>query len=75
MVLIGMVMIEVSKPRDSPAFKIGLDYPSNQDIFFNTEAMLDIPWKDQYQVKSFANSLEELGESGDNKYFNVKYVN
>ena len=43
MVLIGMVMIEVTKDRDSPAFKIGLDYPSNQDIFFNNEAMLDIP--------------------------------
>ena len=43
MVLIGLVMIEVAKPRDSPAFKIGLDYPSNQDIFFNNEVIYDAP--------------------------------
>ena len=74
MVLIGMVMIEVTKPRDSPAFKIGLDYPSNQEIYFNNEVIYDAQQKDQYQAKSIANSLEELGESGDNKYFSVKYV-
>ena len=41
MVLIGMVMIEVTKDRDSPAFKIGLDYPSNQEIYFNNEVIYD----------------------------------
>ena len=43
MVLIGLVMIDIKKPSDSPAFKIGLDYSSNQDIYFNDQVIYDVP--------------------------------